>query len=258
MPDVREVFEMTTKQIEPDLDAWSEQERRQRRSTRNKKIGTFVVVVAIAVVAIAAILANRHPARTTPAGDRQPSLNPTASADPGAIAAAEGFAAAFAAFDADKAISYLADNADLSGLDARTVEGLPTEMALLRAMGYRQRLVYCGAASTGPSGTAVGCTFDFHAIRSDEIGRGPYPGSFDFTVRNGEITRVSLAWDIARFSPQMWEPFAAWVLKEHPRDAAVMYNADQTNFLLTRESIRLWQERTKEYVNVVLARRAGK
>lgn len=257
MADVREVFEMTTKQIDPDLGAWNEQERRHRRAARNKKIGTFVVVVAIGIAAIAAIVANRESAGTTPAGDRQPSLNPTTGADPGAIAAAEGFANAFAAFDSDKAISYLADDANLLALDAHTVEGLPTELALLRAMGYRQRLLSCDASGAGPSGTVVGCTFDFHSLRSAEIGRGPYPGSFDFTVQDGEIVSVSLDWNIDRFSPQMWEPFAAWVSKNYPRDVVAMYNADQTNFLLTKKSIRLWEQRTKEYVDVVTARADG-
>jgi hypothetical protein len=258
MPELREVFEMTTKQIEPDLDSWREQEDRQRRRIRNKKIGTFVVVVAIALAAAAAIILNLDTGGRTPANDsQQPSLNPTAGADPGAIAAAEGFADAFAAFDSDKAISYLADDADLSSLDAHTIEGLPMELELLRAMGYRQRLLSCGTSSTRLSGTVVGCTVDWHGIRSAEIGRGPYPGSFDFTVRDGEIVRVSVDWNTDKFSPQMWEPFAAWVLKEYPRDAAAMYNADQTNFLLTKRSVRLWEQRTQEYVDVVTARTEG-
>jgi hypothetical protein len=253
MPELREVFEMATKQIEPDLDAWREQQDRQRRTARNRKIGTFVVVAAIALAAVAAIIVNREAGRTTPADDsQQPSLNPTTTADPGAIAAAEGFFGAFGAFDSEKAISYLADDADLSSLDARTIGGLPRELDFLQATGYQQRLVSCGVSRTGLSGTVVGCTFDFHAIRSDEIGRGPYPGSFNFTVRDGEIVRVSLEWDIDKFSPQVWEPFAAWVLKEYPRDAVAMYNADQTNFVLTKKSIRLWREHTREYVNVVV------
>jgi hypothetical protein len=254
MPDLREVFDMTTKQIEPDLGAWNAQERRQRKATRNKKIGAYVVVVAIGIAAVAAVVANREAARTTPAGDQLPSLNPTAAADPGAIAAAEGFFEAFAAFDSDKAVSYLADDADLSSLDAHTVAGLPMELDLLEAMGYRQRLLSCDASSTGASGTVVGCTFDWHGIRSAEIGRGPYPGSLDMTVRDGEIVRVSLEWDLDKFSPQMWEPFAAWVLKKYPRDATAMYNADQTTFLLTRKSVRLWRQHTKEYVDVALGR----
>jgi hypothetical protein len=248
MSDVREVFEMTTKQIEPDLGAWNEQERRQRRSSRNRRIGAYIVVAAIGIAAVAAVLANRNTGRVTPADRQQPSLNPTPVADPAALAAAEGFFDAFADFDSERAVSYLAPDADLSSLDARTVSGLPMELDFFRATGYRQRLISCGVSSTGPSGTLVGCTFDWHGIRSGEIGRGPYPGSFHFTVREGEIVRVSLNLDIEKFSPQMWEPFARWVARKYPNDAEIMYNADQTNFLLTNRSIRLWEEHTRDYV----------
>jgi hypothetical protein len=42
MPELREVFEMTTKQMgEPDVDSWREQEKRQRNASRNKKIGAI-------------------------------------------------------------------------------------------------------------------------------------------------------------------------------------------------------------------------
>jgi Tol biopolymer transport system component len=72
MTDLREVFEMTTKQVEPDVDAWGEQEHRQRRSTRNRKIGGFAAAAAIALAAVGVILATRSQPRTTVPGD-QPS-----------------------------------------------------------------------------------------------------------------------------------------------------------------------------------------
>lgn len=51
MPELKEVFEMVTKQTEPDLGAWKEQEQRQRRVSRNRKIGAFAVVAALGIVA---------------------------------------------------------------------------------------------------------------------------------------------------------------------------------------------------------------
>jgi Tol biopolymer transport system component len=69
MPELREVFQMTTKQIEPDVDAWREQERHQRRSGRNKKIGAFAVAAAIGLVAVALIVVNRPGTETTTPGD---------------------------------------------------------------------------------------------------------------------------------------------------------------------------------------------
>ena len=75
MPDLREVFEMTTKQMgEPDVDSWREQERRQRNASRNKKLGVFAVAAAIAVLAVAVIVGSlvgpRHDHTCQPADDR--------------------------------------------------------------------------------------------------------------------------------------------------------------------------------------------
>ena len=44
---------MVTKQTDPDVDAWRDQERRQRKANRNKKIGTIAVVAVIVVAAVA-------------------------------------------------------------------------------------------------------------------------------------------------------------------------------------------------------------
>lgn len=51
MPELKEVFDMVTKQTEPDLDSWREQEQRQRRTARNRRVGAFALVAAIGVVA---------------------------------------------------------------------------------------------------------------------------------------------------------------------------------------------------------------
>ena len=56
MPEMREVFEMVTKQTEPDVDAWREQERRQRRASRNRKLGALAVAAAIGVVATVVVI----------------------------------------------------------------------------------------------------------------------------------------------------------------------------------------------------------
>jgi len=95
----------------------------------------------------------------------------------------------------------------------------------------------------------------FHAIKSDEIGRGPFTGSsFTLTVRDGKIVRASQYFEIDKFSPQMWEPFAHWVSTTYPKDAAVMYeDGTLTNYRLTEKSIRLWEQHTREYVKVVRA-----
>ena len=56
MSELREVFEMVTKQTEPDVDAWREQERRQRRTSRNRKFGALAVAAVIGLVAVVVVI----------------------------------------------------------------------------------------------------------------------------------------------------------------------------------------------------------
>ena len=250
MPELREVFEMTTKQIEPDMDSWREQEKRQRKANRNKKVGAFAVAAAIGVAAVVLILANRPGEDSTTPATVPPTVNP---ADAAAEEVALGFLAAFGAFDAEKAMTYVADNADITGMTegSNDVEGLSLMISFLEAQGYQQTITSC-EATTLASDTTVVCAYDFHGIRSDEIGRGPFSGgTFSLTVRDGEIVRAERYWEIEKFSPQMWEPFAKWVRSTYPKDFAVMYIDSGSNFRLTEESIRLWEKRTKEYVKEV-------
>lgn len=52
MTELREVFEMVTRNTEPDRDAWEEQERRQRRAARTRKLGTIGLVAALMAAGI--------------------------------------------------------------------------------------------------------------------------------------------------------------------------------------------------------------
>ena len=250
MPELKEVFDMTTRQIDPDLDAWREQEHRQRRANRNRKVGAIVVVAAIVATAGVIVARSLDAGPTQPAGRSSPSPRPS---DPNAVGVATRFAEAFGAFDAVGVISHLADDPVIR-LEATSPEELPLLLSFWKAMGYEQILDGpCAVTSSFAAGTLVRCPFDFHAIRSDEIGLGPYSGSYwDLTVRDGEIVIVSQHLEIGTFSGEMWEPFAAWVAENHPEDGAAMYNGDYTNFQLTEESIRLWRQRTRDYVREVL------
>ena len=59
MADLKQVFEMVTNQIEPDVDAWKELEQRRRRVARNRKVAALamvaVIMAAIALFAAAAL-----------------------------------------------------------------------------------------------------------------------------------------------------------------------------------------------------------
>ena len=219
-------------------------------STQKVTFGAFVLAVAVSLAACTG--QGAAPKGENADGDTNGStMNPEG---PAAADVATGFTDAYGAFDAREAMTFVADDADLTGLiDSQVpadVDGLSRQLAFLEAEGYEQNV----SCEPVPEATDIYviCAFDFHAIRSDQIGRGPFGGStFSFSIRDGEIVRASLDWHTERFSPQMWEPFAEWVSTTYPADAAVMYQDETlTNFRLTRESIRLWRRRSLEYVAV--------
>jgi hypothetical protein len=256
MPELREVFEMTTKQMEPDRDAWREQETRHRRANRNKRVGGFSVAAAVGVAAIAVILATRADPNGTPP---EPGVTADATAEEETAA---GFRRSFRALDADGLITSLAPDADIVGLvrslggdgTEGTAEGLRLFISWLEAARYEQLLAEpCVETFGDASGTVVRCPFDFHLLGSREIGREPYSGSYlDLTVQGGKVVRAAMSWETGGFSPQMWAPFAGWVSAAYPNDAAVMYD-DETysSANLSEESIELWRQRVGEYVNEI-------
>jgi hypothetical protein len=174
------------------------------------------------------------------------------------VEVATGFVEAVGAFDADRAIAYLADDAELTNLiasvGAQGVQGTQAELRLLlsflEATGYKQMVDSCHELDSSASvGTSLRCPFASHNFRSDEIGRGPFSGSsYSLTVRNGEIVQARMDFGIEEFSTQMWEPFATWVSKAYPEDAAAMYS-DETHggVRLTERSIRLWERHIREF-----------
>lgn len=251
MPELKEIFEMTTKQVEPAAESWREQEKRQRTANRNKRIGAFAMVAAIGLAAVVLVLGTRlgKDART-----------PANQVDTRAEQVGTNFVLAYGAFDAEQGITYLADDADISavvtslgdeGLQG-TSDELPLFASMLDAMGYEQSLVSCDETGTSGPDADVRCTFDFHLLGSREFGRSAFSGSyFDLTVQGGEIVVASLHWELATFSVEMWEPFAEWVSTHHPADAAVMYeDATYAAVHLTDRSVQLWDRRVDEYVRV--------
>jgi hypothetical protein len=163
---------------------------------------------------------------------------------------AAGFVEAYGAYDFDAASSYLAADADILGLGVDTSSGddFRLWLSLLEAEGYSHVVDDCEERSSTDTGTTIRCTVDFHDLRSDEMGLGPYSGTyFDLTVVDGEIVKAIKNWGIAEFSPQVWKPFAAWMSANHPEDVSVM-GLDENRQKLTEASIQLWEERTKEYV----------
>jgi hypothetical protein len=239
----------------------------------------IIAVAAAAVVAIVVVglvLATRDddpndqiPAATTVAPD------PATAAEE----VAQGFVEAYGALDVDGALTYLADDAYIPGLidpfTTEDVQGTRDELRLsismLEAHRYQQMGESCDEQSGSTTVTDVRCTFEFHSLGSDELGFGPFSGNyFDLTVRDAggdssgnrwppQIVRASYHFDDERFSSQVWSPFADWMEANHLDDAAVMYSpttaGGEMGVRLTDESIQLWGQHIREYVQGVLTSR---
>jgi hypothetical protein len=163
---------------------------------------------------------------------------------------ATAFVDAYSAFDVDAAAAYLAADANVSRLEGGEDWHLGNRW--LEAVGFKMVLDSCDVQTGSPPGT-VRCLFAFHEIGSDEIGLGPFSDStFAFRIIEGEIVSASMSWNIEEFGPQVWEPFADWVAETYPEDVTIMYtNSSQTMHRFTEESIALWEQRSREYVEAV-------
>jgi hypothetical protein len=233
---------------------------RRRRPRINKSAAAAAALVIVGGFSLIARGNRPEPMTDQPSAAIDTGDDP---ADTVAAEVAEGFVEAYGAFDVDEAITYLADDADISQLmgsvGANGVEGTVEEFQLLiswlQAVDYEQLLDSCAQQPSAASGSEVRCTFNFHLLGSDELGLGPFGVSyFDLTVRGGQIVRASTLWETEQLSPQVWEPFASWVATAYPDDAAVMY-PDETHsgVRLTTDSIRLWEQHHDEYVTVKAA-----
>ena len=202
--------------------------------SERKRIGALAAAVVVVLIAAFLIIQSRE----------------EASANDQAEGVATSFLEAYGAFDVEQARTYLADDATIASMTEQ--DDLRLLVAYLEATGYKQILNDCEGAGNSDSGS-IHCTFDFHGLRSGEIGRGPFGGSsFDLFVHDGKIVRATQHWGTEKFSTQMWEPFAGWVSTAHPKDVAVMYTDEShSNVRLTEESVRLWDARTREYVEEV-------
>jgi Tol biopolymer transport system component len=71
MAELKQVFELVTNQIEPDLDAWLELEERRRHSERNRKVRALAVaaIIIAAIALFAAGVLNRGKTGSAPATD---------------------------------------------------------------------------------------------------------------------------------------------------------------------------------------------
>ncbi len=267
MPEIRPLLERVMERVE--LRPFTLEGFHDRRDgkRRDQRIAAGVVGIAV-FVAVMWVLGTRVGQDTTAPAD-QPTGDPVRTT---AEDVATDFLYATASYNTDQAVILLFDSVNLSGLRlGMDIGEFRRFLSFNEATGFQIIPTSCketGSSSYG--GTYVRCMFDFHALRSEAIGRGPYSGSYldvlvhDTPQGRGAIREVSGYLETAKYGPQMWEPFAAWVSTNYPEDVAVMMypndylpaavtytNHNLLNNRLTPRSIRLWEQHTREYVKAV-------
>jgi hypothetical protein len=224
----------------------SEQSGTTPASGRNRlMLGAAAVAVVIAAVVLLRA-ADTGPVAATNAATvtDQPTASP--------VEVATAFVKAYGAYDIEQATSYLAPDANLAAFG----EDWPLNRKFLDFIGFELILDSCDVETASNSSTTVRCTYDYHALRSEEMGLGPFTGSyFDLPIQDGEIVSVNQHFDYVAsgFSSQVWEPFAAWVADTYPEDAAIMYAdwPNQSMQAFTDESLSLWEQRSWDYATKV-------
>jgi hypothetical protein len=200
------------------------------------------LLMAAAVGAVAAGIV----ALTTRGGNEQAHSAP---AGPDAQSIAASFIeATYGAHDFDRAVGLLGTDVEIVG--STDVTEWRGHQQWNQAVGFTLADVSCEEGKTTSPATEVACAFSLHGLGSEELGHGPYEGTFDLTVSNGRITRVEETFPFLEngFSDEMWEPFETWVTQHHPDDAQVMYRDDNQSAAEQETELRLWRRNVAEYV----------
>jgi hypothetical protein len=215
-----------------------------------------VVAAAVAAIVVGALVLAARDDDPTGRAERSTAVASDVEAA-GAEGIARGFLDAYNADDADRAISYLTDDAIAERWDSR--EQFPLHVALAEAQGYHEIVTDCRRQGESAAGVTVRCPFDFHALGSEALALGPYTDNYwEFAILDGMITsaRTEIPFLSNGFSRETWEPFADWVATRSPALVLKMYTDDtQTLPRITKESIPLWTLTTRWYVDHVLSTR---
>jgi hypothetical protein len=160
----------------------------RRRLTDTRKRRRLTLAVAASVVAVAVIVAGGW-LGINKAGEPARNLDQS-------VTVAREFVAAVSSYDADAAVSYLTSDATVQGdliayAGSSDAENLRLTLAHYRAAHYEETVTDCIPVGTSAAGVGVRCAFDLQAVRSDELGLGPYTGNYwRLTVRDGKLVSV--------------------------------------------------------------------
>jgi hypothetical protein len=155
-------------------------------------------------------------------------------------------------------LPYLADGGTIQAWsDPQPAEGIGQELRWSRAAGFQMIPGGCEERATSATVTEVACAFDYHALGSDQLGRGPFSDNeLSVTVtEDGQVMEavLTLAFETNGFASQMWEPFRDWVDSAHRTDSIEMYapGTGMSRQATTGRANRLWEKYVPEYVAAV-------
>jgi hypothetical protein len=226
-----------------------------RRALTPSRLGAATAAALLGAIGLAACSDDSAPeAGSTTPTTVAASVTTLARSEPAsATEVAQEFLEAYGEFDADRALTYLTDDAITTGVGHAgnwgSEDAFRLETAFDEAQAILQSVTGCEEKEAA-AGTSVRCAFDLHAFHSDEIGLGPFTDNYwDIVVSDGKITSAIVTWAYLTngFSAQLWTPFQTWVSSTHPEDIAAMYLGG--NAAVTEESARLWEQRTREWAD---------
>jgi len=223
MPELREVFEMVRNKTEPVPDAWEEQQKRQRRVARNRRIGAISLSAALAIVAALFVLSGLdgtdqgketnkvagQPATLPESGvylfdletEQATRLAGIVSGWPGIAVSPDGAMVAYQGTDPEgEQVVYVAD---IDGTNIRALE------------------------ATAATGTAIGAQFSFSPDGSQVVYQSRVDGYtvgdlFLVDVATGETTRLT---DLEPVSSGFWDMAPTF----SPDGETVLFNRPNSN-----------------------------
>jgi hypothetical protein len=217
-----------------------------KREVKTRQRTGLVVTAAVVLAVVLGTVALST--RWTGSDDAVPPAGPSVTDEARQVAA--GFLQAYGSYDADRATSFLADDAVTT--DWQSPEELRADLSWNEAVGWTELRSPCQQTRVDGARVELRCDYQVHALGSEQLGRGPYGDShWSLHVRDGKIIYASPEFPFVAngFSTEMWEPFADFVDTTYPRDADAMYtDQSRSEGSTTPESLRLWTQHIEDYV----------
>jgi len=214
-------------------------------------IALAAAAVVLIVVGVLVVAARNDDNTTVPADTTLAPEQPANAED-----IVQQYLDARAHYDADLAMTYLAD--DVVASRYGSAESFRRGVAWDQAARFKSTISDCAPRTQSAEGEVTfACNEVVDGLGSDVLGNGGYRRpELLLTVRDDKIVGESQAdaeW--ASTGIDVIGPFSDWIRAAHPEDLAIMYREDgdtPTWEQSTDEALRVWKQRTDEFVQFVL------